>query len=100
MRARLTIALLICTLAAGCGGSSGPNGGTTPETTTGGATHAVDVYFLHGNALELPYAWFGTVEQICDKLRAARERWGISYFVMQKDGMEAMAPVVAQLAGT
>ena len=51
MRARLTIALLICTLAAGCGGSSGPNGGTTPETTTGGATHAVDVYFLHGNAL-------------------------------------------------
>jgi hypothetical protein len=33
-------------------------------------------------------------------LRAARDRWGISYFVMQKDGMEAMAPVVAQLAGT
>jgi probable F420-dependent oxidoreductase len=51
-------------------------------------------------ALELPYAWFGTVEQICDKLRAARERWGISYFVLQKDSMDAMAPVVAQLAGT
>jgi len=51
-------------------------------------------------ALEVPYAWFGTVDGICDKLRAARERWGISYFVMQKDGMEAMAPVVAALAGT
>jgi hypothetical protein len=51
-------------------------------------------------ALDLPYAWFGTVEEICDKLRAARERWGISYFVMQKDGMDAMAPVVAQLTGT
>jgi len=51
-------------------------------------------------ALEVPYAWFGTVDGICDKLRAARERWGTSYFVMQKDGMEAMAPVVAQLAGT
>jgi probable F420-dependent oxidoreductase len=51
-------------------------------------------------ALELPYAWFGSVDEICDKLRAARERWGISYFVMQKDGMEAMAPVVAQLTGT
>ena len=50
--------------------------------------------------LETPYAWFGTVEQICDKLRAARERWGLSYFVIQKDGMEGMAPVVAQLAGT
>ena len=51
-------------------------------------------------ALEVPYAWFGSVEGICDKLRAARDRWGTSYFVMQKDGMEAMAPVVAQLAGT
>ena len=50
--------------------------------------------------LETPYAWFGTVEEICDKLRAARERWGLSYFVLQKDGMDAMAPVVAQLAGT
>ena len=47
-----------------------------------------------------PYAWFGTVDEICDKLRAARERWGISYFVLQKDGMDAMAPVVAELAGT
>ena len=51
-------------------------------------------------ALELPYAWFGSVDEICDKLRAARDRWGISYSVMQKDGMEAMAPVVAQLTGT
>jgi probable F420-dependent oxidoreductase len=50
--------------------------------------------------LELPYAWFGTVDEICDKLRAARDRWGISYFVMQADGMDAMAPVVAELAGT
>ena len=50
--------------------------------------------------LEVPYAWFGTVDEICDKLRAARERWGISYFVLQGDVMEAMAPVVAELAGT
>jgi probable F420-dependent oxidoreductase len=50
--------------------------------------------------LEIPYAWFGTVEEICDKLRAARDRWGINYFVLQSDGMEAMAPVVAELAGT
>jgi probable F420-dependent oxidoreductase len=51
-------------------------------------------------ALELPYAWFGTVDEICDKLRAGRERWGISYYVLQKDAAEAMAPVIAQLAGT
>jgi probable F420-dependent oxidoreductase len=51
-------------------------------------------------AMELPYAWFGSVEQIADQLRAARDRWGISYFVLQKDAMDAMAPVVALLAGT
>jgi probable F420-dependent oxidoreductase len=50
--------------------------------------------------LEVPYAWFGTVDEICDKLRAARERWGVSYFVLQGDVMEVMAPVVASLAGT
>jgi probable F420-dependent oxidoreductase len=50
--------------------------------------------------LEVPYAWFGTVEEICDKLQAARDRWGISYFVIQGDGIDAMAPVVARLAGT
>jgi probable F420-dependent oxidoreductase len=51
-------------------------------------------------AMELPYAWFGSVDQIADQLRAARDRWGISYFVLQKDAMDAMAPVVAKLAGT
>jgi probable F420-dependent oxidoreductase len=50
--------------------------------------------------LEVPYAWFGTVDEICDKLRAARERWGVSYFVVQGDVMDTMQPVVAQLAGT
>jgi len=50
--------------------------------------------------LEVPYAWFGTVDEICDKLRAARDRWGTSYFVLQGDVMESMAPVVTELAGT
>jgi hypothetical protein len=49
--------------------------------------------------LEIPYAWFGSVEQICDKLEAARERWGVSYFVLQ-GGMDDMAPVVSRLTGT
>ncbi len=50
--------------------------------------------------LDLPYAWFGTVEEIADQLRAARERWGTSYFVLQSGAMEAMAPVVSVLTGT
>jgi hypothetical protein len=38
---------------------------------------------------------------VCDQLRAARDRWGTSYFVVQGDaGMTAAAPVVAELAGT
>lgn len=49
---------------------------------------------------EVPYAWVGSTGQICDQLRAARDRWGTSYFVVQGDAFDAMAPVVAELAGT
>ncbi|CAN5616834.1 LLM class F420-dependent oxidoreductase [soil metagenome] len=50
---------------------------------------------------DYPHAWFGTAEQIADDLRARRDRWDVSYLVVQgPDAMEAMAPVVAILAGT
>ena len=51
-------------------------------------------------ALEYPHGWFGTVDQICDDLVARRERWDVSYLVIQADAMEAAAPIVAKLAGT
>lgn len=48
-----------------------------------------------------PYAWVGSVGEVCDQLRAMRDRWGTSYFVVQGEaGMAAAAPVVAELAGT
>jgi probable F420-dependent oxidoreductase len=47
-----------------------------------------------------PYAWVGSVGEVCDQLRAARERWGTSYFVVQGGDLDAIAPVVAELAGT
>jgi probable F420-dependent oxidoreductase len=50
--------------------------------------------------MDIPYALFGTVDQICDQIRAARDRWGISYWVTQADGQDTLAPVVAKLAGT
>jgi probable F420-dependent oxidoreductase len=50
--------------------------------------------------LASPYVWMGTAGEIADKLRASRDRWGFSYFVLQGDAMEPMAPVVAELAGT
>jgi probable F420-dependent oxidoreductase len=47
-----------------------------------------------------PYAWVGETAVVADQLRAARERWGTSYFVVQGQAMEEVAPVVATLAGT
>ena len=47
-----------------------------------------------------PFFQVGTVEQITENLLAIRERWGISSILFQADGIEPMAPVVAQLAGT
>ncbi len=48
---------------------------------------------------ELPHAFLGTVDEICEDLERRRDRWGLSYFVVQGDGMDALAPVVARLAG-
>jgi probable F420-dependent oxidoreductase len=49
--------------------------------------------------LQAPYLLLGTVEQICEDLLARRERYGISYISVFEQSMEALAPVVARLAG-
>ena len=46
-----------------------------------------------------PYLLIGTVEHIGEQLHRLRELYGISYFVVSVDHMEALAPVVARLAG-
>jgi probable F420-dependent oxidoreductase len=51
-------------------------------------------------ALDVPHALMGTVDEICETLQDRRDRWGISYIVVQGAAMEAMAPVVAKLSGT
>lgn len=54
-----------------------------------------------GEIAHYPHAWIGSVDQICDDLIAARERWDASYHVLQgADAMQAAAPIVARLAGT
>ncbi len=50
-------------------------------------------------ALDIPFAWFGTVEEICRSAQRSRERWDLSYFVVDQESMDAMAPVVARLGG-
>ena len=48
---------------------------------------------------QTPYVLAGTVEGICETLNERRNRWGVSYPVVQGDAAEALAPVVAQLTG-
>jgi hypothetical protein len=51
MRARVAIGVILCVVAAGCGGKSTSPATTTAPTTTGSAARTVDVYYLRGNAL-------------------------------------------------
>ena len=48
--------------------------------------------------LQSPYVLIGTVGQIVEDLQAYRDRWGISYYVIHEQYMDAFAPVVAHLA--
>jgi probable F420-dependent oxidoreductase len=52
------------------------------------------------DVLGTPYLLLGTVEQMVEDLRARRERWGLSYYVVFEPMADALAPVVARLAGT
>ena len=46
-----------------------------------------------------PHMLAGGVDAICDELERRREEFGISYFTVGADTMDAFAPVVARLAG-
>ena len=48
-----------------------------------------------------PHVWIGSTAQVAEDVIARRERWDVSYLVVQgAEAMEACAPIVAQLAGT
>jgi probable F420-dependent oxidoreductase len=51
-------------------------------------------------ALETPIALVGTAEQMTDDLIARRERWQMSYVVVDDAVADQFAPIVARLAGT
>lgn len=52
-----------------------------------------------GEILESPHALIGTVEQMVEHLLERRDRYGISYIVVGDHLIDALAPVVARLAG-
>ena len=50
-------------------------------------------------ARKVPYAWVGSVGEICAGLEEKREKWGVSYWVVPEHAMEAMAPLVGRMTG-
>lgn len=48
--------------------------------------------------LASPYLFIGSIAQIAEQLLRLREQFGISYFVVDAEVMEAFAPVVARLS--
>ena len=50
--------------------------------------------------LDMPSILVGSEARIADLLQARRDRLGFSYLVVSDEDMDALAPVVAQLAGT
>jgi hypothetical protein len=49
--------------------------------------------------LSSPYSLIGTVDQIAEQLTEQRERVGISYLTVFEKDTDAMAGVIARLAG-
>ena len=49
--------------------------------------------------LASPFALLGSLDEIVAQLIANRARWGISYYVVFDDVVDAFAPVVARLTG-
>jgi len=47
----------------------------------------------------IPHALVGSVDQICEDLEWKRERWGVSYFVVQAGSLDACAPIVERMSG-
>ena len=52
------------------------------------------------DVLASPFTLVGTEDQIIERLRANRARWGYSYYVLRQDAVPAFAPVVARTTGT
>ncbi|MEO7836723.1 MAG: LLM class flavin-dependent oxidoreductase, partial [Acidimicrobiales bacterium] len=51
-------------------------------------------------ALEVPIALVGTVDELCAVLQQRREEYGFSYWAIPASAAEAFAPVVERLAGS
>lgn len=74
---------LITDDAAGIAEAMGPSFGISPD-----------------DALHVPLALIGTLDEMVEELRWRREAYGISYWSIESDSWEALGPVVSTLSGT
>ncbi len=49
--------------------------------------------------LDVPYAWFGTVEAIAEQLRRHHERWGVDRYVVRRAALDEAAEILRILTG-
>lgn len=54
---------------------------------------------VEDDVLEMPAVLLGSIDGIVETLEARRERYGVSYYVVSDRARDALAPVVARLAG-
>ncbi len=52
------------------------------------------------DAVHIPLALIGTLDEMAEELEWRRREYGISYFSVESDVWESLAPLVARLAGT
>jgi probable F420-dependent oxidoreductase len=52
------------------------------------------------DALHVPLALLGTLDEMGEELQRRREEYGISYWSIESDSWEALGPMVAKLSGT
>ena len=50
------------------------------------------------DVLAMPAVFIGSVDEIIEEVRARRDQYGFSYYVISDSMMEMVAPIVARLA--
>ena len=71
----------------------------TESRVEGDLVLAAHYAFSLVEARKVPYAWVGSVGEVCEGLEEKRERWGVSYWVVPEHAMESMAGVVGRMSG-
>lgn len=72
----------------------------TPDIDEAVAKLAAETSTRHEQVRDSPHTLIGPVESLVETLQGNRERYGISYVVFLGDDLEAIRPVVEQLAGS